>query len=465
MSHPRPRTLRLALLAAVFLTASQSAAYALFDLSVSPRRGGQTIRFDASNPGELVRNEEVTVSVDTNLGAQYRIHQTVYQPLMNESGQTIPQSAFIMFSPSNPSGTLRPQLETPVTMGQYSLYTSDGAGSSESFVLVFAVRVPENQAGGSYRTQISFTAEPVTPQSGASQVVRNLDVRLDIHPEFRVDVRNDRGGRDLAFEDLTRERPAVSGALNVSTESNLGGRYRIVLRAEPLSSPSGDLIDTDELALSIVGGGRGAVQSAGAKPLQSGATLLYTSSETGESDAIQLQLRYAPDTPPKAGIYAANFAVSVETAGAAPQPEVINVPVRLEVQPIFNLEVEAVDGSQLNFGTFKADSSPQERQVRLKVYSNLGEPYQVSQVVSRKLTNADGTPLPAETFTFHALGAKIGRSLVPTPAPVKEGETPIFVSDSKGSPESLVVHYTVNMPATAKAGSYNSDIKYSLTTL
>src|SRR3989338_7729673 len=106
-------------------------AQAIFTLTASPRRGGQGIRFEAGKPGTVLRNEEVTLSVTTDRNAQYRIYQTVYQPLSNQFGNTIPQGALIAFSPSNPLGTLRTQLETPVTMGQVPIYTSNSAGDSD----------------------------------------------------------------------------------------------------------------------------------------------------------------------------------------------------------------------------------------------------------------------------------------------------------------------------------------------
>ena len=80
-------------------------AHAVFTLSVTPRRGGQHIRFEGAKPGTYLRNEEVTLKVTSDRGAQYRISQALYQPLTNEFGNTIPQGAFIVFSPSNPLGT------------------------------------------------------------------------------------------------------------------------------------------------------------------------------------------------------------------------------------------------------------------------------------------------------------------------------------------------------------------------
>ena len=125
------RFLLTALLASTLVSVWPKDAWAVFELNVSPRRGGQSLRFAGEEPGGLLRNEEVTLTVTTDAAAQYRILQTVYQPLTNEFGNTLPASTFVVFSPSNPLGTLRTQLETAVGMGQAQIYTSNTAGSSD----------------------------------------------------------------------------------------------------------------------------------------------------------------------------------------------------------------------------------------------------------------------------------------------------------------------------------------------
>src|SRR3989338_5083949 len=82
-------------LAGTFLYLAQD-AHAIFSLSVAPRRGGQGLRFEAAKPGTVVRNEEVALSVETDRAVQYRISQTVYQPLTNEFGNTISQGSLIV---------------------------------------------------------------------------------------------------------------------------------------------------------------------------------------------------------------------------------------------------------------------------------------------------------------------------------------------------------------------------------
>ena len=458
-------------LALIFFTAwsalSAMEALAVFTLTASPRRGGQSIRFDESEPGKNLRNEEVTLTVTTDRGVRYRILQTMYQPLMNEFGNTIPQNAFIAFSPSTVVGTLFTQLETPVTMGQAQIYTSDTSGTQESFVLVFNARIPEDQPGGVYRTSLTFTAEPVTPTAGASPSLVTLDVRLELHPTFHVKIQNDRGGRDLDLGRISKERLAASGSIEIKIDSNIGTTYRVVQEmAEPLSSVEGSTIDENACHFSVQTAlGGGAVNTAPQETLKLGPQILYTSTDNGRGETLHLDFSITPDVRQKAGVYSGMLHYKIESSSPLVLPEILSVPVRLEIDPIFFLNVKLTEPDGIHFGTFRGGRDKENKQVVLDIQSNLGKPYQVSQVVSRKLTNENGVAIPDDKFLFSVSGLKRGSAAVSVPTPVKDGVSLLFTSDSDGSPEEAEVNYELTIPPEATKGSYSSEIKYSVTSL
>ena len=438
-------------------------AHAIFTLSVIPRRGGQSIRFEGAKPGAYLRNEEVTLSVTSDRNAQYRIYQTVYQPLTNEFGNTIPQGAFIVFSPSNPLGTLRTQLETPITMGQVPIYTSNTVGGSDSFVLVFNVKVPENQPGGVYHSQITFTAELVNQQGGVSPGIVTMDVRVEITPTFRLTIQNVKGGRDLDLGRISKDQLSTSGTLKILVDSNIGTTYRIIQQlTNPLTSQDGMVLDEKDIRLMVSGGKNGSITST---EISESPSILYTSSQAGTSEELQLQYQLTPEAEQKAGIYSGNISFKVESSSAFVSAEVINVPVRVEVEPIFYLEVDVEQGSNLNFGVFRSGEERQEKKFVLTVHSNLGQPYQVTQIVPRKLTSQEGAVIPKEHFTFFGSDAQTGVLSVMSPSPVQEGESVVFTSNQKGAPEKFILDYVLTVPREAKAGSYNSEVRYSITTL
>lgn len=438
-------------------------ALAVFQLSVSPRRGGQSVRFESAQPGAALRNEEVSLSVNTDRAVQYRILQNMYQPLTNEFGNTIPPGAFFMFSPSNPLGTLRTQLETPVSMGQSQIYTSNSGGSSDEFFLVFNIRLPEDQAGGVYRTQLTYTAEPVNAQAGMSPSTTTLEVRVEINPKFRFEVVSEKGAKSLDLGKISRTRVTAEQVLTLDITSNVGTTYRIFQQlTEPLVSVEGEILDEGALTFSPGGNAQGSLSAGANSPIPVSQSLLYTSSEWGASDRLNLGFELVPDKTQKAGLYRGNLSFRVESNSPFVSQEVINLPVTVEIESIFSLDVAFDQGRDLNFGLFKTGEEKQERRVILKVRSNLGEPYQISQVVPRKMTHTEGAVVAKENFQFFTSKTDGSPSAL---KPVEEGETVIYSSDKKGTPEELVVNYILTMPRDAKAGAYSSELKYSITTL
>lgn len=439
-----------------------SDAWAVFDLQVTPRRGGQNIRFEESEPGGLLRNEELTAAVISTEGAPYRIYQTLYQPLTNERGDVIPQHQFIQFSPTNTLGNLRVQIETPVTMGQTTIYTSNGAGESDTFVLVLNVRVPEGQPGGVYHTQLTFQAEPTSPRPGMTTQIVTLDVRVEIRPRFRADITGVRGSRKLDLGKIDKDHPDAAEALAMQIESNVNAPYRILYQlTEPLASSEGIPMEgAFTLSARSERGGR----VAQSEEVAQAARVLYTS-ENGGPDALELAFRIEPAAAQKAGTYQGLLRFWVESSDPRASSWFATIPVRVTVEAVFDLTVDFAGGDPgLAFGLFK-DDAEKERTLILRVRSNLGKPYQVTQVVSKKLTNPGGEVIPVGLFQFFGDKSETGKSLVTVPTEVKEGESSVFLSDDNGSPEEVTLHYRLRVPLDQRSGLYNAEIKYSITTL
>ncbi len=446
---------------------SATEAFASFIFEVSPRRGGQSIHFDSTREGDLLKNEEVTLSVDTDEAVQYRITQTLFQPLTNEYGQTIPQDAFFVFSPSNPIGSLRTKLESPVSMGQFPIYTSGSAGESDEFVLVYNVRLPEGQQGGVYRTQITFTAEPVAATAGINPSITTLDVRVEVDAQFRLDVLNSRGTRSLDLGKITKERASGTEALNFDIQSSPGARFRLTGEMSTLlASQQGQTLN--EGAFTMAAGApatAGTLQvSSTSIPLSSSSTPIYVS-ENGGSDRFQLLFIATPEATQKAGIYSGVLTLELDSQSPFVPSQVINIPVQFEIESIFSLETKIDEGFSLNFGSFRTGKESEERRVVLTVRSNLGQPYQVSQIVPRKMMNEQGAALESDNFKYSAATTQTGTSLAQVAAPVETGEHLLFTSDKSGTPENIVLNYALSIPPDSKAGNYTSEIKYSITTL
>lgn len=449
------------LVAALFFVTTLCAAtdaFALFDLTVTPRRGGQHLRFEEASPGSPLRNEEVTVSVSSDLGVSYRILQTVYEPLTNETGAVLPQNAFMMFSPSDPLGSLRTEIETPVRIGQFPLYTSNASGESDSFILAYHLSIPENQSGGTYHTRLSFTAEPVNAQSGVSQKTVTLDVRVEIRPSFQFTVVVARGGRTLDFGGISKNRPSAEETLRCRVESNTGSGYRVTQEMiEPLLSSQGEVLPEEALQFSV--------NEAGDWRTLSASQPLFSSSD-GRSETFDLRYALKPEGTQKAGVYNGNLTLRLESDSGQFPPQTVNVRVKAEIDVMFDLEIKPDQGgASIHFGTFKGGSEKQERRIRMKVHTNLSEPYQITQNLSRKLTNPEGAAIPEGYFLFYGAEAGKGKLAATQPSPVEEGESVIYTSDSRGAPDDFLLSYSLAVPEDARAGAYNAELTYSIVAL
>lgn len=452
----------------ISLTAFSTPAFATFELNIQPFTGGQDIRFEPAGPGGVLRNEEVTFNIYSDQNAQYRLIQQMYQPLTNETGQTIPQGSFVMFSPSSSTlGLLRTQLETPVSMGQQPIYNSNATGQSDNFVLVYNVRVPDHQPSGIYRTRLTYTLELLSPQSGVSARTVTIDVRVEIRSTFQLNIASAKGGKNLNLGTLSQRKPTTSEVLKFQTDSNIGTTYRIVQQlTEPILSQDGTILNEQTLVFQSAGASKGTLPAAGAAmSVSETPQIVYTSNPGGFSDQFEIQYSIASTATQKAGVYSGTLSFKVESNSIQVKEEIINIPIRIEIEPIFYLNVETTEGAGIHLGSFRDRGVSKNSTVNLTVHSNLSEPYQISQVVSRKLTNLEGSTIGDENFVYSTANAETGRLMATSPVPVKEGDTVLFTSDNKGTPEAFEVNYSLKVPKDAPAGKYSSEIRYSATTL
>lgn len=440
-------------------------AWAVFELQVTPRRGGQTIRLEEAEPGKPSRNEEVTVTMVADAGVPYTISQILHQPLTNDSGQTIPPGAWAQFSSSELPGTLRTRLETPVLLGQHPVYTSPEDGGDASFVLVNNVRVPEGQSGGSYRAQFSFIAEPQTAQAGISSQIVTLNVIVDMKPVFKLTVTPEGGAHSVDLGSVGRNRDASASVVTVRIENNTGRNYTLSHGLpEPLTSESGETLGPEDVTFTAQANLSGRTLFASKEPMRSTSAELFSSAEGGSSEEVVVSYQISASPEIRAGSYRGLLELKVLSDSPYAPSDSVDLPVTLDVQEVLDLSVDFVDGSSqgLAFGRLQPGAS-QIRSVLLSAYSNLGRRYRISQSLSRLLTQAEGKTLPAECLQYSVYKQNLDTP-ISSPEPVVVGESVVYTSDLHGTPEALTVLYQLSIPEDrVVAGDYSSELRYSLT--
>lgn len=447
----------------VFFLGFSAVAHAQFDFTVRPDRGGRDVRFTPAKPGQVVRNEEVTVVVANDEARRYRIVQQQMSPFINERGQTLSSDAVKIFSPSSTGGRLSVVFPTALNPGQTVIFDSDNTGTAETFSLVFALEAHPADPAGTFRSELIYHLEAV--DGGASPVTVVLPVQVEIRPDFYLDVKNVKGGSGLDLGRITRQRTQGTAALEVRVGAGLGGRYRVYQRlTDRISGAQGQDLDEDKIVFAGTRADAGQTV-AQEQPLSTGKTLVYESDDAGSAATFAIEYRTQDLSSQTAGIYRANVEFTVESDSSADFVPPVTQPLEVEVETLYFLEVEHESVGGLNFGKFKNEGDAQTRLVRIIAHNNTGQRYQVIQRVGRLFTNETGKVLPSENFTAVMSGAQTGDMALLTAKPVTAGDTTLFTSDADGRSETFVVEYTLTLPRDTSGGEYTSETTYSLSAL
>jgi hypothetical protein len=104
--------------------------------------------------------------------------------------------------------------------------------------------------------------------------------------------------------------------------------------------------------------------------------------------------------------------------------------------------------------------------VHLNVFSNLGRPYQVTQLIRRALMNGDGQMIPADQFQVSARGAQLGQVETDRPTAILPGvDTPLYTSNERGKSDRFSADYILTVTPQTPAGEYDTEIVYTVTSL
>lgn len=452
-------TLKIMLFFAL-LMGGVTTAYAQFDLAVTPDRGGRDVRFTPTKPGHASRNEEVTVEVRNDESRRYRILQRQMTPFTNERGQTLSPDSIKVFSPSSVGGRLTVIFPTGLNPGQSVVYDSDQSGTAENFALVFAFEPQESDAAGTYRSELIYQMEAI--DGGASTVTKVLQVQAEVRPDFFLDVRNVKGGSALNLGKITRNQTAGNAMLQIRVGAGLGGRYRIYQRlTDRLVNNYGQSLGEDKVVAigSRANNGHTIEQD---QPLLASKTLIYESDESGSAAEFMVEYRTGDVSGEVAGQYRSTVEFLVESDASADFAEPVTIPLELEIETLYFLEVEHDSAGGLNFGKFKMEGDTQGRRVRILAHNNTGQRYQVVQRVTRLFTNEAGRTLPSQNFTAVMAGAGFGDMAIMSPRPVAAGDTVIYTSDPDGRSDEFYIDYTLTLPKDTSGGEYTSETTYSL---
>ena len=454
----------LSILITFILAINPSRLFAAFSLSVRPYEGGFDLKYGNLTAVSGRINKEATVSITSDIAKQYRLIQSLIEPLTNAQGDSIAQNNFLVYGirGSNSSGTLNVEQEIPVSIGRYILYTSNQLGNADSFNLVYGLIVPAEQAPGAYRGRVSYTLEPIDATQTSATVIMNIFA--EIASESKIEITTAAGSKIISLNAEREENKAYD--LLVSIKGGFGSQFKILQAvAEPLISPEGNELPLEAINFSVKEAKKGTGITTPTS-LSSGQQPIYTSGSRGEAEDFVITYNLAGVEKQKFGKYRGAVKYYLEGQNSF---LIDTFALEVENERVFDLMVSPEIGGVIQFQNLKPKEPPRTNEVTIKVNSNLGKPYQVSQKTGTEFIDTEGNIIPAEYFTLkmEPLETKEtketkGRLKFPLKTAIKTGEMVLFVSDRDGSSDSFKIIYELGIPFNIKAGDYATTIVYSI---
>ncbi len=426
------------------------------NLSVNPMEGGNSLRFGRVDLTALV-NKEVRIRVSSSEGKQYQVFQRILEPLINERGLTLNPDGLRSYtmSGSNTAGTLYGQDQASLGYVEQLLYTSGPSGDSDSFTVVYSVDKSRINVSGNFLGKIFYTLRPI---GGNAQQEIFLDVNLNISEEKKLDLEAS-SGRELVRLS-TQNLQDQKGYLKLAFAGNRGSIRIYQEMEEPPRDELNHEMNLDNLRFWVEAASQSENSYRTPTRWAGKRQLVYSSQEPTDSLLINFDFDPNQIVNQKAGLYRGRMRYVVESEELN---EMAHINLEAEVNPIFKLDVQYPPGG-MHFSNLLPGESPQVKEIEVKVKSNLGRPYMVTQNVSTTLTNDKGEKISAEFFSMKVgmdqdISGKTdfsGFSSVPRDA------VPIYFSNAKGASTSFKVMYRLAPYPGMAPGDYSTAIVYTL---
>lgn len=429
-------------------------------LSITPFEGGFDLRYGKIDLTAGRVNKELVARVSSNINKQYRVIQTYLEPLANAEGWPLIENSFFVYAlrGSNSLGTLNVEQETPVRHSRTLLYTSNTQGTQDSFKLVYGLVVSANQRPGSYRGRLAFTLEPIDSAQSLITVILNIFAEISVESKIRISAAS--GGTVLKLKaDSSAETSA--DALVDCAGGGWAGQFKILqMLSKNLESPEGLKLPEGAVNFTARPTQKGMAITQAVPVAVNNPQVIYASNQFGEPEDFVITYSLADAAKGRAGKYRGGLKYYLE----GPRSFLIEtLGLEVDIPKVFNLTVIPETGGVMQFRGLKPNEGPRVSEVIIKIDTNVGRPYQVSQKVVSEFVNKEGGVIFKENFKMKIDSQETkGKIKFPEQSEVRLGESVLFVSDGAGAPDSFKVIYELSPGVNLQPGDYSTSIVYSI---
>ena len=435
--------------------------WAAASLSITPLEGGNSLRFGRVTSENAI-NKQVRIRVTSDLGVKYQVEQRLLEPLRNDRGELLNAEAFNFYTlrGSNLVGSLYQDTPYKVDTFKRVLYVSAAAGTGDSFSVMYSIDPSKVNISGNFFGRILFTFTPLG--GGGTQREAILNVYFETEKNFQVTLKtSSQSSRTLR---LSPGKDQLEGYLQISAEGSLGQKYEVKqVVQEPFKNEKGEVIPL-ELVKVFASSNNGQTYVSSPTPLTRKTLLIYGSEVRGEGDEIVVN--FSVDTKDfeklPSGHFKALVLYNVESLGSLIKR--LPIDISLEIKPIFDIEVVSESVGGLCFRNLKPDSGLIEKEITIKVQTNLNRPYNVVQNLNTPLANQSGNTIPLQSFRLREEESKDnpGNIIFSQYTPLNLGDTRVFASNSTGDSSEFKIIYSLEVPRDMVGGDYFTGLNYSL---
>lgn len=430
-----------------------------FSLNVSPVDGSSSIRFPRIDTQPV--NVEVRVSINSDQGKRYELRQKLLEDFRNDQGDILSRNAisFYTLSGSNSHGSLYQTTPAPLDTMDRVLYSSSGQAGSDSFVIVYQVNPSDVDVSGNFFSRIFYTLQPAEAGLVEQNTVLNCYLSVEREANFTIST-SSHSARSLRLESLDG---VANGSVQIKLDRNLGRQFQITqIIEEPFANEKGQALPLDKFSISV-NAKMGESLLSGPSGLSQKPTQLYLSTGSGQADEVIANYRLDKDILRDFAnaTYRARFVYVVESGANVIKR--LPLEVQLEILPVFEIEVSPEFTSSLLFQNISSGVTV-EREIALRVNSNMQRPYAVVQKIISPLANDRGDIIPLEFFKLKSESSPEmrGNALIAQPQEVRLGDTTVFLSDAQGSSSGFILRYFLEGPPDVRSGDYFAKISYAL---
>lgn len=466
--------------------------FAAFSINVSPVDGSPYVRFgrlDTTAPEEI---EEVTVTVTTDIGTQYEVVQRIDQYFISSDRREMNREQFQMYTllNSNARGTLERLEKTPVRFTDTRLYTSNTAGTGDSFKIVYSITPQPDQTPGQYEARFIYILRAIG--SAQEQVIKTVYLYAELTNEGAVEITPKR--IRISSSDMNKISPRYP-IINLTIKGRRGMGCRVYHQLSDFKSNAGEKFDLSKVAYELREAESDKIEKGHLSDLRPQArTLLYKFDDLDDTNTLNIRFIPEEDFPQHdAGFYKGtiDYFVEFDRTRMGGESAKESVCVEFDIEPVLNLravaiteegEVKKEGGVLLEFGevgykTGKTEgrAGVSENIIKISITSNKKTPYSVAQSLVNPLQNEEGFKIPDEQLTFvtsrvdetRAQQEIVGKlKFEKEEAVFKSGkDMTLYVSDAQGKGAEIIVKYKLKITADQRAGKYRSEVKYTVSEL